>query len=145
MNRYSFVVFSTIVLLTSILVSSCKNNEIPNEPFESTNDLVVEKGYYSQIVSNNTNDFKYLIEFTYYVKGTSCAWAGYSIKIDSQDYSYSPFNFPELEPEKRYTISDTIDVANAITTGPLVSTTGYRVINSNTQLELDAEYLLQIK
>ena len=50
-----------------------------------------------------------------------------------------------MEPEKRYERSDTFNVVNVLNNEPLVSITGYQVINPQNLFELYAEYLLQRK
>ena len=147
MNRNNFVVFVfiTFVLLTAILISSCKNTENSTEPNESTSSLIIENGYYNRVETTDTNQVKYVVQFSYYVKGDSCAWGGYRIKMDSQTFSYSLNKFPNMEPGKRYERSDTFNVVNVLNNDPLVSISGYQVIDAQHQLELYAEYLLQRK
>ena len=135
------ILFFVVSSNSLFLFSFCNKS---TEPIEYLR-LVIENGFYEKVESTYSNEIKYEIEFTYYVKGEECNWGGYSIQMDSQAWSLHLYKMQILKPNEKHTIIDTFKVNNELTMSPTVKMQAYRIGSSESYEELYAEYILQPK
>ena len=127
--------------LSFILLPSCAN---PAKPEESQR-LIIENGYYSKCPTTDSSKIKYVVEFVYYVTVEKCKWGGYAVQMDSQAHILSLYIMQTLNPDVRYTRSDTFRVSGQLKTPPIIKMQGYKIGSSESYDELYAEFVLQPK